>query len=198
MQPLRHQHHAAAVPRQKLHSVRTLGAEYEHVAAIRVRTQCLAHQRRQRVHRLPQIDRLWRHHDLEVGPQRDHRPPRSTDSTVESVVGSTPGSTRMRAPLTSISINPRSLSGGDAISRSPVYAGAPRPGSPAVAGLPSEAIRTGTKPGALTPAAAATLCRHTVSSPRTTPLRRATSEMLAPSSKLSATIRAFSCAVHRR
>jgi hypothetical protein len=65
-------------------------------------------------------------------------------------------------------------------------------------GRPSEAISTGTKPGALTPTAAANLCRHTVSSPRTTPLRRATSEMLAPSSKLSATIRAFSCAVHRR
>jgi len=43
------------------------------------------------VHRLAKIDRMCRHHDLEVGPQRDHRPPRSADSTVESVVGSTPG-----------------------------------------------------------------------------------------------------------
>ena len=59
-------------------------------------------------------------------------------------------------------------------------------------------IRTGTKPGARTPAAATNLCRHAVSSPRTIPLRRATSEILAPSSKLSATIRAFSSAVQRR
>ncbi len=62
----------------------------------------------------------------------------------------------------------------------------------------SPLIRTGTNPDAREPAAAANLWRHTVSSPRTTPFRRATSEMFAPSSKLFATIRAFSSAVHRR
>src|SRR6266436_7795301 len=90
------------------------------------------------MHRLTKIDRVCRHYDLEVGPQRDHRPPRSADSTVESVVRSTPGSTRMRAPLTSISISPRNWPGGEAISRRIVCAGATRPGSPAVAGLRSE------------------------------------------------------------
>ena len=53
----------------------------------------------------------------------------------------------MRAPLTSISIIPRrAWPGGDAISSGIVCAGARRSGSPAVAGPPSEAIRTGTKP----------------------------------------------------
>ena len=66
MQPLRHQHDAAAVPRQKLHSFHALAAEHEDVAAIRVRTQCFAHQRRQRVHRLAKVDRLCRQHHLEV------------------------------------------------------------------------------------------------------------------------------------
>src|SRR5882762_3396488 len=34
VQPLRHQHHAAAIPCQKLHSVRALAAEHEDVAAV--------------------------------------------------------------------------------------------------------------------------------------------------------------------
>jgi hypothetical protein len=75
----------------------------------------------------------------------------TADSAVESVVGFTPGSTRMRAPLTSISITPLSWPGGDAISGSFVCADVRRPGSLTVAGPPSEAIRTGTKPAALTP-----------------------------------------------
>src|SRR3982074_2581245 len=198
VQQLRHQQQSAAIPRQERLALRALAAAREYVAAIRVRAQCFAHQRRQRVHRFAKIDRVCRHHELEVSPQCDYAPPRSADSTVESVVASTPGSTQMRAPLTSISISPRNWPGGETISRGIVFEDATRPGPPAVAKQPSEAIRTGTKPGALAPAAAANLCRHTVSSPRATPLRRATSEMLAPCSKLSATIRAFSCAVHRR
>ena len=59
-------------------------------------------------------------------------------------------------------------------------------------------IRTGTKLGTGGLAAAASCRRQAVSSPRATPLRRATSEMLTPSSKLSATIRAFCSADHRR
>src|SRR5215469_12040835 len=34
LQPLRHQHHAAAVPRQQLHSVRALRAKNEHIASV--------------------------------------------------------------------------------------------------------------------------------------------------------------------
>ena len=45
-----------------------LAAEHEDVAAIRVRAQCFAHQRRQRVHRLAKVDRMCRHHHLEVRP----------------------------------------------------------------------------------------------------------------------------------
>src|SRR5437667_2212705 len=177
VQPLRHQHHAAAIPCQKLHSVRALAAEHEDVAAIWVRAQCFAHQRRQRVHRLAKVDRLCRQYHLEVGPQSDQRMPRSADSTVESVASSTPGSTRMRAPLTSISITPPGLPGrGDICSGGTSCADASRSGSSAVAGPLSEVIRTGTKPGASRPVAVANLCRHTVSSPRTTPWRRATSE----------------------
>lgn len=40
--------------------------------------------------------------------------------------------------------------------------------------------------------------RQTVSRPRFTPLRRATSEMLAPGAALSATMRAFSSTVYER
>src|SRR5215472_13512645 len=36
LQPLRHQHHAAAIPRQQLHSVRALRAKNEHIASVRI------------------------------------------------------------------------------------------------------------------------------------------------------------------
>src|SRR6516165_2693880 len=190
VQPLRYKHHAAAVPRQKLHSVGTFGAENEDSAVIRTRVERFAHQRRQRMYRLAKVDRLGRQHHLEVGPQRYHRSALSTDSTVQSIAVSTSPSTRMRAPLTSISTTPLALIGGAAIFKG--LAGADAAPSPL-----SAPIWIGTKLGAL-PAIAVTWPRHTVSSPRETPWRRATSEMFAPSSKLSATIRAFSSPGHRR
>src|SRR5258705_7111159 len=66
LQPPRHQHPTAAVPRQALHSAHAFGAEHKHVAAVRVGLQRLAHHCRQRVHRLAQVDRLHRHHELQV------------------------------------------------------------------------------------------------------------------------------------
>src|SRR6516165_1197466 len=189
VQPLRYKHHAAAVPRQKLHSVGTFGAENEDSPVIRTRVERFAHQRRQRVHRLAKVDRLGRQHHFEVWPQRYHRSPLSTDRTVQSVAASTSPSTRMRAPLTSISTTPQALVAG-AVTFKGLCAHAE--------GWPLSApIWIGTKLGAL-PAIAVIWRRHTVSSPRETPLRRATSEMFVPSSKLSATIRAFSSPVHRR
>jgi hypothetical protein len=55
----------------------------------------------------------------------------------------------MRAPFTSISITPRNLAGGEAISSSLVCASARRPDSPAVSRPLSPSIRTGTKLGRL-------------------------------------------------
>src|ERR1700675_3172832 len=63
--------------------------------------------------------------------------PRSADSTVESVASSTPGSTRISAPLTSISITPPSLPAGDDICGEPLCAGATQPGSTPGAGGPT-------------------------------------------------------------
>ena len=101
-------------------------------------------------------------------------PSKASPAPLPARPGCAPRSPRSRSPRTS-------LPGGDAISSSTVCAGAMRSGSPAVAATALAAqSRTGTKLGALPPAAVANLCRHTVSSPRATPLRRATSEMLAP------------------
>src|SRR5215469_13873549 len=77
LQPLRHQHHAAAVPRQQLHSVRALRAKNEHIASVWIGSKHFAHQCGQGVNRLPEIDRLCRYPDLEVGAKRDHRQPRN-------------------------------------------------------------------------------------------------------------------------
>src|SRR6516162_8307316 len=189
LQPLRDQHHAAAVPRQQLDPVRTLRAENKHVAAVWVGAQCFGDQRRKGMNRFPEVDRLRGHQNLQVGAKRDHEPPLTAANTVASAAASTPCSTQIRAPQTSISIRPShppataAFSGGLALTTG--------------AG-PAASIRTGTNLGALTPAACATWRRHTVNNPRTTPCRRATSDMFAPSSKLSATIPAFSSAVHRR
>src|SRR5262249_33784953 len=190
VQPLRHQNHAAAVPRQELHSVGTYGADNKHVTTIGALAQRFAHQCRQRVHRLAKVYRLGRQHHLEVGPQRYHRAPLSTDSTVQSIAASTSPSTRMRAPLTWISTTPQALVGGAVIFNGLACAAAET-------WLLSAPIWIGKKLGAL-PAIGVIWRRQTVSSPRETPLRRATSEMFVPSSKLSATIRAFSSPVHRR
>src|ERR1700758_3713164 len=74
LQPLRHQHHAAAIPRQQLHSVRALRAENKHIAPVWIASKHLAHQCRQGVDRLPEIYWLGRYPDLELGATRDHRP----------------------------------------------------------------------------------------------------------------------------
>jgi hypothetical protein len=102
------------------------------------------------------------------------------------------------ASLRSISFALGRVPGGDAIPTGLASAGRQQPGSPAVPEPLSPPILTGTKLTTLTPTAAAILWRHIVSSPGTAPFGRATSEMFAPSSKLSATLRAFSSAVHRR
>src|SRR6516165_3903241 len=90
-----------------LHSVRALRAKNEHVASVWIGSKHFAHQCRQSVDRLPEVDRLCRYPDLEVAPKRDHRTPLTADNTVESVAASTPGSTRIRTSQTSISIRPR-------------------------------------------------------------------------------------------
>ncbi len=72
----------------------------------------------------------------------------------------------------------------------------PTPGSSDVA------METGTNVGAFAPSSAEPLliaCRRQVNNcPRLTPWRRATSDTFAPGSKLSATMRAFSCALQVR
>jgi hypothetical protein len=76
-----------------------------------------------------------------------------------------------------------SCDGTDTFSRSLVCAGGRRSGPPAVPRLLSSALTcTVTKLGALPRAGVADWRRQAVSSPRATPLRRATSEMLASSS----------------
>src|SRR5215469_4637506 len=77
------------------------------IASVWIGSKHFAHQCRQGVDRLPEIHRLCCYPDLEVGSKRDHRPPLTADNTVESVAMSTPGSTRIHTPQTSISIRPR-------------------------------------------------------------------------------------------
>src|SRR5262245_49928191 len=140
------------------------------------------------------LGRLCRHHDVEVGAKCDHRPPliaqhRRKHRCVRACLDPD------ARPHSPISIPPGLLAGGDVISVSLASAaGGQRPGSQTAPEPASPLIRTGTKLRALTPTAVETWRRHTVSRPRATPCRRATSEMFAPSSKLPATIRAFSSA----
>src|SRR6516164_8660011 len=47
LKPLRHQHHAAAVPRQEFDSIRSLRAENKYVAPVWIGLERFAHQRRQ-------------------------------------------------------------------------------------------------------------------------------------------------------
>src|SRR5215472_17628301 len=55
LQPLRHEHHTAAVPCQKFDSVPSLRAENKYVAAIGIRLKRFTDQRRQGVNRLPEV-----------------------------------------------------------------------------------------------------------------------------------------------
>jgi hypothetical protein len=88
---------------------------------------------------------------------------------------------------------------GDTFSSNLVCTGEARSGSLTAPRLLSSASNwTGTKFGSLQRAAVANWRRQAVSSPRATPWRRTTSEMLVFVSKLSVTIRVFSSAVHRR
>jgi len=126
-------------PTPELHSVRGLGGIRD-VAAIRVRAM-LRHQRRQRVHRLRKSTGCAAITTLRSPAARSprlaapqHRRKRRRITLARP--GCAPRSPRSRSS--------RELACGEAISRSLVCAGARRPGSPAVVGLPSEAISTGT------------------------------------------------------
>jgi len=136
---------------------------------------------------IAKIDRVCRHHDLSH-PQRDHAPSqrrqhRRRRRRIDPARPDARRSPQSRSPAELAVANHLPAGIGSKTQRDPVRL--PSRSSPRNDPEPHKAGRVGT-----------CRCRQLVSphvsSPRATPLRRATPEMLAPCSKLSATIRAFS------
>jgi len=185
LEPLRHQNHAGPVPCEKLEPVHSFGTKDEDVAAVRVGIQRLAHQRCERVYPLAKIDGLRCNDDLQPSSDNDHRGTRNADRTTRNVAASTaPDSTRCTSVIRS-SMTPVC---GDEIGSGDGFAAISTIGTNAGWGLAPASVTSRWWPAIV----AFTCRRHVNSKPRLIPYCRATSEILAPSAKLSARIRALS------
>jgi len=103
-QPLGNKHDTGTIPEQQLYAIRAFGPKDVDDAAIRVRTEALAHPGSQAIHALTKIDRLRRDQDLHAAGRNDHVAAFTARKTSFSIVASEPGGTRTVATPITISM----------------------------------------------------------------------------------------------
>src|ERR1700687_5992075 len=106
LQPLCEQAQTRAIPEDQLDPVRTLGPEHVDRPAERIRCHGLAHQRRQSLRSLAEVDRSGSHHHPDRAGRADHAPAFNARSTALTAFTSAPRPTRTVTPLISTSIVP--------------------------------------------------------------------------------------------
>ena len=185
LKPFCRQNQSRAVENEELQTTRSLRAEHENVPAVWLAAQSFRHQCDQAMYAFTEVDRLCRDEHPDIRAERYHRVDLTAASTRSSVAASTPTGTLTVAPaiVTSIrSARPATTRGGSIAS-----------GRASTASSSLSCTNCGSS---LDESRA--LRRHTVSNPRLTPLRRATSDTFTPGAALSARIRAFSSSLQSR
>src|SRR3954453_15937628 len=185
--PLCEQTHTRSVPEQELQSVGALGPENVNGAVERIGLHDLAHQRRQAIRALAEIDGPGCDHHAQRAARADHFAAFSAPMMAFTIPGSAPGQMKTLDPSTSNSIACGRATGGWLASRE----------EPPLA---AASTTTGTKPSASPPRSALRRAsrRQVKSCCGVTPCCRATAETTAPASKDASTARDFSSSDQRR
>ena len=186
-----HQDHPGPVPDNQLEPIFSFRPEDENIAAVGIGDQCLRDHRNQPMHAAPKINRLRRQQNLQLATKADHEARRSAVNTTDSVLASTPVGTRTSAPNVSISII-RVAGTGRSIQTRLRH----RPSHSSWPSLRGQTVAPASLP--LPEPAPLRVLRQQCSRPPLTPCRRATAEIFAPGSKLSAKMRARSSSLLRR
>src|SRR3954454_14256473 len=168
--PLGYQHQPAAVPQQKFDTIRAFGTEHVDHATVGIAAQCLLHQSAKAIHAFAKIDRTRRHQHPNRTGRNDHDAARTACNTICNVAKSAPtGTYTVTVPTTA------SIAGGAWLLR--CEGAATTTGANAIA--PLRVLRS---------SGPAAFRRHANNCCGVSACRRATSQTVAPSAWLSATI----------